>query len=80
MDKFEKRVDFDSVNKHIEEEGLDINIIRIIYKDLTQEEFRELQVKQEAVKLEAGKVLARYPSSLKPLHKDKAVGALYLGA
>ncbi len=59
---------------------MDINIIRIIYKGLTDEEFKELKIKQEAVDLEEGKALARYPSDLKPLYKNKAVGVLYLGA
>jgi len=80
MDKLEKKVDFDSVNRQIKEESLSINIIRIVYKGLTEEELRELSIKQEAVDLKEGKVLTRYPLSLKPLYKDKATGVLYLGA
>ncbi len=46
MDKLEKRVDFDSVNKNIDKEGLDINLIRIIDKGLTEGELIELSLKQ----------------------------------
>ncbi len=80
MDKLEKNVDFDSVNKNIDKEGLDINLIRVIYKGLTEGELIELSLKQETVDLEEGKVLAKYPSDLNPLYKNKAVGILYLGA
>ncbi len=80
MGKLETKVDFDSINKHIKEEGLDINIIRIIYDGLTKNERKELEAKQGATILKEGEVLARFPSDFNPLYKDKAVGVLYLGA
>jgi len=80
MDKFEEKVDFDSVNKNIKKEGLDTNLIRIIYRGLTKEELMQLNLKQETVDLGEGKLLARYPQDLNPLYKNKAVGILYLGA
>lgn len=80
MDKLEKRVDFEKARENIKKEGLDIGLIRIIYKGLTGGELIELSLKQETVELEEGKVLARYPIDLNPLYKEKAVGILYLGA
>ncbi len=80
MDRIEKKIDFDSINKRITEEDLDISIIRIIYKGLTKREIGELSTKQATVDLKEDELLAKYPSDLNPLYKGKAVAVLYLGA
>jgi len=72
-------VDFEKVNRNIRKESLDIRLMRIIYKDLTDFEAGEILKYQGGEKLGKGRVLSYYPQDLNPLYKEKAEGVLYLG-
>ncbi len=77
--KNKKSVNFNSINRNIKKEGLDIGYIRIIYEDLTEDEIYRVKIFQGGEDLKKGNVLSLYPENLKPLYPNKATGVLYLG-
>lgn len=75
-----KKVNFELIRKNIEKENLDIHFIRIVYRDLTQEEIVKLAGKQSYEVISEGRILATYPDDFRPLFPNKATEIIYLGA
>ncbi len=73
-------VNFEEVNRNIEKDGLDTELIRIVYEGLTDFEAKEILAHQGGENLGSGKVLSPYPQDRDPMYKEKAGSIIYLGA
>ena len=73
-------VDFETVERNIKRDNLDISLIRIIYEGLTGLEAKEIMKHQGGRDIGSGKFLGNYPKDRNTLYKEKAKGIIYLGA